>query len=85
VTIIEGVYIFLNIVNNCRYVRVFKLLAHLGAGAYTVVLLKALYACNLLLSRLPSCFIATAVYRVSIKFPFRSSRDFKGGRVGVNN
>jgi hypothetical protein len=85
VTIIEGIYIFLNIVSNCGCIKVFKLLAYLSAGAYTVVLLRALYTRNLSLLRLPSCFIAAAVHRVFIKFPFRSSQDFKGGRVGVNN
>ena len=70
-TIIEGVNIFLNIVGDCsRYVRVFKLLMHLSAGAYIVVLLGALYARNLSLLRLPFYLIAAAVYRVSIEFPF---------------
>jgi hypothetical protein len=85
VTVIEGVYIFLNIVGDYRCVRVFKLLAHLGTGAYIVVLFRALCARNLLLLRLPSCFVAAAIYRVSVEFLFGSSRDFKGGRVGVNN
>jgi hypothetical protein len=85
VTVVEGIYIFLNIVGDCGYTRVFKLLAHLGIRACTVVLLKALCARNLLLLRLPSCFVAAAVHRVSVEFPFRLSRDFKGGRVGVNN
>jgi hypothetical protein len=65
--------------------RVFKLLAYLGARAYTVVLFRALYTHNLLLSRVPSCLIAAAIYRVSVEFLFKSSRNFKGGRVGVNN
>ena len=70
-TIIEGVNISLNIISDCsRYIRVFELLVYLGAKAYIVVLLKALHACNLLLSRLPSCLIAAAVHRVSVKFPF---------------
>ena len=70
-TIVEGVNISLNIISDCsRCVKVFKLLVYLGAKAYTVVLFKTLYICNLLLSRLPSCLIAVAVYRVSIKFPF---------------
>jgi hypothetical protein len=84
-TVIEGIYVFLNVVSDYRYIKVFKLLAHLGAGAYIVVLLKALCIRNLLLLRLPSCFIAAAVYRVSVKFLFKSLQDFKGGRVGVNN
>ena len=50
--------------------RVFELLVYLGAGACIVVLLRALRAYNLLLLKLPSSFIAVAVYRVSIEFPF---------------
>ena len=50
--------------------RVFKLLVYLGTRAYTVVLLGALRAYNLLLSRLPSCLVAAAVYRVSVEFLF---------------
>ena len=70
-TIIKGVNISLNIISDCsRCIKVFKLLVYLDTRAYTVVLLKALYACNLLLLRLPSCLIAAAVYRVSIEFPF---------------
>ena len=78
-TIIEGVNVFFNIISDCKYIRVFKLLVYLGAGAYIVVLLRTLHACNLLLLKLPSCFIAAAVHKISIKFPFRSSRYFKGG------
>jgi hypothetical protein len=85
VTIIEGLRVFLNIVSDCGCVRVFKLLVYLGAGACMVVLLKALHARNLLLSRVPSCLIVAAVHRVSVEFLFRSSRNFKRGRVGVNN
>ena len=70
-TIIEGINISLNIIGDCsRYMRVFKLLVYLGAGACIVVLLGALCAYNLLLLRLPSYLIAAAVYRVSVKFPF---------------
>jgi hypothetical protein len=83
--IIKGIYIFFNIVSDYRCIKVFKLLVYLGTRAYTVILLRALRACNLLLLRLPSCFIAAAIHRVFIEFPFRSSQDFKGGRVGVNN
>ena len=76
-TVIEGVNISLNIISNCsRCARVFKLLVYLGAGAYTVVLLGVLRARNLLLLRLPSCLIAAAVYKVFVKFPFWSSRNF---------
>ena len=70
-TVIEGINISLNIISDCnRYIRVFKFLVYLGAGAYIVVLLGALRAYNLLLLKLPSCFIAAAVHRVSIEFPF---------------
>jgi uncharacterized membrane protein HdeD (DUF308 family) len=84
-TIVEGLRVFLNIVSDCRCARVFKLLVYLGAGVYIVVLFRALRAYNLLLLRVPSCLIAAAVHRVFIEFPFKSSRNFKGGRVGVNN
>ena len=70
-TVIEGVNISLNVIGDYnRYIRVFKLLIHLGARAYIVVLLRALRACNFLLLRLPSCLIAAAVHRVSVEFPF---------------
>ena len=70
-TVVEGINISLNIVSDCsRCVRVFKLLVYLNAGACIVVLLRALRSYNLLLLRLPSCFVAAAVYRVSVEFPF---------------
>ena len=75
-TIIEGVYVFLRVISNCRYIRVFKLLAHLGVRAYSAVLPRGLYYRNLLLLEGPSCLSATAFYKVFIEFPFRSSRDF---------
>ena len=79
-TVVEGVDVFLNVVGDCsRRARVFELLAHLGAGARTAVLLRALCAHNLLLLKRPSCLRAAAVYKVFIKFPFRLSRYFKGG------
>ena len=81
-TVIEGVCVFLS--GNHRYMRVFKLLVHLGIGAYSAVLPRGLYCRNLSLSEGPSCFGATAFYKVSVEFPFRSSRDFKGGIVGIN-
>ena len=71
ITVIKSINISLNIISDCsRYIRVFELLVYLGAGAYTVILFRALHARNLLLSKLPSCLIAAAVYRVSIEFPF---------------
>jgi hypothetical protein len=84
-TVIKGLRVFLNVISDCGYIRVFKLLAHLGTGACIVVLFKALHTRNLLLLRLPFCFIAAAIYKVSVEFLFRLSRDFKGERVGVNN
>ena len=75
-TVIESLRVFLNVVSDRRYVRVFELLVHLGARACMVVLLRVLRARNLLLLRVPSCLVAAAVHRISVKFPFRSSRDF---------
>ena len=70
-TIIEGVDVSLNIISDYnRCVRVFKLLIYLSTRAYTVVLLGALRAYNLLLLRLPSYLIAAAIHKVSIEFPF---------------
>ena len=79
ITIIEGIYVFLSVASNCRYVRVFKLLVHLGVRAYLAILPRGLYYCNLLLLEGPSCFSAMAFYKVSVEFPFRLLRDFKGG------
>jgi len=81
-TVVEGVCVFLS--GNYRYARVFELLVHLGIRAHSAVLPRGLYCHNLLLSEGPSCFSATAFYKVSVEFPFRLSRDFKGGIVGVN-
>jgi len=78
-TIIEGVYIFLSIAGNYRYIRVFKLLVHLSVGAYSAVLPRGLYYYNLSLLEGPSCLSATAFHKVFMEFPFRLSRDFKGG------
>ena len=79
-TVIEGINVSLNVVGDySRCVRVFKLLVYLGAGACTAVLLGVLCAHNLLLLKGPSCLGAAAVYRVSVEFPFKSSRCFKGG------
>jgi len=75
-TIIEGVCVFLS--GNYRCARVFELLEHLGIGARSAVLPKGLYCRNLLLLEGPSCLYATAFHKVSIEFPFRSLRDFKG-------
>ena len=77
-TVIEGVCVFLSVAGDRRCARVFKLLVHLGIGAYLAVLPRGLYCCNLLLLEGPSCLSATAVYKVFMEFPFRLSRDFKG-------
>ena len=79
-TVIKGINVSLNIVSDySRCIRVFKLLVYLGAGACITVLLRALHARDLLLSKGPSCLRAAAVHRVFIEFLFRSSRCFKGG------
>jgi len=77
ITIIEGIYVFLS--GNYRYIRVFKLLKYLGIRARSAVLPRGLYYYNLSLLKGPSCLYATAFHKVSVEFPFRSSRDFKGG------
>jgi hypothetical protein len=77
VSIIEGIYIFLN--GNHRCIRVFKLLVHLGIRAHSAVLPRGLFYRNLSLLEGPSYLSATAFYKVFIEFLFRSSRDFKGG------
>jgi len=69
VSVIESIYIFLSGDRKCA--KVFKLLAHLGIGAYSAVLLKGLYYHNLSLLKRPSCLGATAFHKVFIVFPFR--------------
>ena len=78
-TVIKDIYVFLSVASNYRYARVFKLLVYLGVGACSAVLPRGLYYRNLLLLEGPSCLCATAFHKVSVEFPFRSSRDFKGG------
>jgi len=68
-SVIKGVYIFLS--SNYRYIRVFKLLVHLGIRAYLAVLPKGLYCRNLLLLEGPSCLNTTAFHKVFIEFLFR--------------
>ena len=79
ITVIEGVYVFLSVAGNCRYIRVFKLLVHLGVKACLAILPRGLYYRNLLLLERPSCLSAIAFHKVFIEFLFRLSRDFKGG------
>ena len=76
-SVIEGVCVFLS--GNCRYTRVFELLVYLGIRARSAILPRGLYYCNLSLLEGPSYLYATAFYKVFVEFPFRSSRDFKGG------
>jgi hypothetical protein len=76
ISIIEGIYIFLN--GNYRYIRVFKLLVYLGIRAYLAVLHRGLFYYNLSLLGGPSYLSATAFHKVFIEFPFRLSRDSKG-------
>jgi len=76
-SVIEGIYVFLS--GNRRYTRVFKLLVHLGIRAYLAILPRGLYYCNLLLLKGPFYLSATAFYKVSVEFLFRSLRGFKGG------
>ena len=77
-TIIKSVNVSLNIISDCsRCIRVFELLVYLSTRAHTVILFRALCARNLLLLRLPSCLIAAAVYRVSVKFLFWLSRNLR--------
>jgi len=52
---------------------------HLGIGACSAVLPRGLYYRNLLLLEGPSYLSAMAVHKVFIEFPFKLSRDFKGG------
>ena len=72
--VVEGVCVFLS--GNRRYIRVFKLLVHLGIRAYSAVLPRGLYCRNLLLLEGPSYLCAIAFHKVSVEFLFRSLRDF---------
>jgi len=70
-TVVEGVCVFLSVAGNCRCVRVFELLVHLGVGARLAVLPRGLYCCNLLLSEGPFCLGVMAFYKVFVEFPFK--------------
>jgi hypothetical protein len=72
--VVEGVWVFLS--GNRGYIRVFKLLVHLGIRTRSAVLPRGLYYRNLSLLEGPSCLCATAFYKVSVEFLFRLSRDF---------
>jgi hypothetical protein len=77
IAVVEGVCVFLS--GDRRCVRVFELLVYLGVRAYSAVLPRGLYCRNLLLLEGPFYLYATAFYKVSVEFPFRLLRDFKGG------
>jgi len=64
--------------------RIFKLLAYLGTKTYTVVLLRGLHACNLLLLKGLFYVRATAFHKMSVKFLFKLLQDFKRGKVDIN-
>ena len=76
-TIIKGVNIFLDVAGSRRCTRVFKLPVYLGARAHLVVLFRYLYIRNLLLLEGPSCLVATAFYKVFVRFLFRLSRNLR--------
>jgi len=78
ITIIDGIYIFLSVISNYRYIKVFKLLVHLGIMAYLAILPRGLYYYNLLLLEGPSYLSIMAFYKVFMEFLFRLLRDFKG-------
>jgi hypothetical protein len=69
VTVVEGIYVLLNIAGGCRCAKVFELLVYLSARACTAVLPRGLRTRNLLLLEGPSCLKATVVYRASVEFP----------------
>ena len=71
IAIIKGIFVFFNIISNYKYIKVFKFLAHLGAGAYIAVLPRGLHTYNLSLLEGLSCFRVTAFYKMSVEFPFR--------------
>ena len=73
--IVEGVYVFLS--GDHRYIRVFKLLVHLGIRVYLAVLPRGLYYRNLLLLEGPSYLYAMAFYKVSVEFLLGYYKIFK--------
>jgi hypothetical protein len=74
IAVVEGVCVFLS--GDRGYARVFELLVHLGVRVCSAVLPRGLYCRDLSLLGGPSCLYATAVYRVSVEFPFGLLRDF---------
>ena len=57
---------------------------YLGIRAYSAVLPRGLYYCNLLLLKGSFYLNATAFYKVFVEFLFRLSRDFLERIVGIN-
>ena len=70
ISIIKNICVFFSVASDYKYTKVFKLLVHLGVGAYSAILPKGLYYYNLSLLEGPFCFEPTAFYRVFIEFPF---------------
>ena len=75
--VVEGICVFLS--GNRRYIRVFKLLVHLGIRAYSAVLPRGLYYRNLSLLEGPSCLYVTAFHKVSVEFLLGRHEIFKVG------
>ena len=65
-TVKEGVNVFLNVVSDRRCARI-KLLLHLATRARAAVF-RGLRGRNFSLLEGPSCFSATAFYRVAVGF-----------------
>jgi len=76
ITIIKGIYNFLSVTSNYRYIKVFELLEYLGIRAYLAILPRGLYYYNLSLLEGPFYLYAMAFYKVSVEFLFRLSQDF---------
>jgi len=71
ITIVEDIYIFLSVISDHNYIKVFKLLTHLSIKTYLAILPKGLYYYNLLLLKGPFCFKVMAFYKVSVEFLFK--------------
>ena len=69
--IIKSVYILFGVINDHKYIKVFKFFAHLSARAYIAVLLKSIYIYNIPLLKVLSYFIVTVFYKIFIEFLFR--------------
>ena len=76
-TVIKYIDVFFDIAGGYRCIKVFKLLAHLGAKACLVILFRCLYGWSLLLLEGLSCFNITTSHKVSVGFPFRLLQNFK--------